>query len=189
MTDPSPSSTVLVVEDKEELAETFAAWLEPDHEVRLALTGHEALDLADETVDVVLLDRRLPDIDGREVLDRLRADGLDCRVCMVTAVQPDFDILDMGFDDYAVKPVFQDDLLDIVDSLMARSTYDEQMRELYSLASKLSTLEANKSQDELEKSDEYNRIKERFSKLRRASDSTRANLTSNQDYEAIFRAI
>ena len=111
MTDPSPSSTVLVVEDKEELAETFAAWLEPDHEVRLALTGHEALDLADETVDVVLLDRRLPDIDGREVLDRLRADGLDCRVCMVTAVQPDFDILDMGFDDYAVKPVFQDDLL------------------------------------------------------------------------------
>lgn len=189
MTDPPTSSTVLVVEDKEELVETLAAWLEAHHEVRTALTGHEALELADETVDVVLLDRRLPDIDGREVLERLRSKEISCRVCMVTAVQPDFDILEMGFDDYAVKPVFQDDLLDIVDSLLARSTYDEQMRGLYTLASKLSALEANKSQDELEASEEYQTLRERFTALRSESDTTRANLTSGQDYEAIFRAI
>lgn len=189
MTDASTGSTVLVVEDKEELAETFEAWLTADHDVRTALTGHEALDLVDRSVDVVLLDRRLPDLDGREVLDRIRTRGLDCRVCMVTAVQPDFDILDMGFDDYAVKPVFQDDLLDIIDSLTTRSTYDEQMRDLYALASKLSMLEANKSPEELTENEEYTQLKARFEELRSASDSTRKRLSATQDYEAIFRAI
>ena len=189
MTDPSSGSTVLVVEDKEELAETFEAWLATDHDVRTALTGHDALNKVDEGVDVVLLDRRLPDLNGREVLDRIRSRGLECRVCMVTAVQPDFDILDMGFDDYAVKPVFQDDLLDIIDSLTTRSTYDEQMRDLYSIASKISMLEANKSQEELEESEEYKKLKAEFDDLRSASDSTRERLTADQDYEAIFRAI
>lgn len=189
MTDSTPTATVLVVEDKEELAETFAAWLEPEYEVRTALTGREALEYADEAVDVVLLDRRLPDIDGREVLEKLRETGIDCRVCMVTAVQPDFDILDMGFDEYTVKPVFQDDLLDIVDSLLTRATYDSQMRELYSVASKLSMLEVNKSEAELAASDEYAALQEHFDDLRREVDSTRAALTNDRDYEAIFRAI
>jgi len=58
----------------------------------------------DETVDVVLLDRMMPGMSGQEVLAAIRERGLDCRVAMVTAVDADFDVIEMGFDEYLGKP-------------------------------------------------------------------------------------
>jgi len=79
-----------------------------DHEVRTAYSGEEALEKVDEDVDIVLLDRLLPDLPdlpGDEVLERVRERGLDCRVVMVTAVDPDFDIVELPVDEYIHKPV------------------------------------------------------------------------------------
>jgi len=59
----------------------------------------------DDEVDAVLLDRRMPDVHGDEVLARLREEGCDCPVIMTTAVDPGMDILEMDFEDYLCKPV------------------------------------------------------------------------------------
>jgi len=102
---------VLVVEDEPDLADLYAAWLGDEYRVRTAYGGQEALDEldeADDEVDAILLDRRMPGLSGDEVLAAVRERGIDCRVAMVTAVEPDFDILKMGFDDYLVKPVTSD---------------------------------------------------------------------------------
>lgn len=67
-----PRTHVLIVEDDEVLGDALAQWLRQDgHRVTLSRTGAAAL-LHDE-VDVVLLDYRLPDIDGFEVLRRLQS--------------------------------------------------------------------------------------------------------------------
>ncbi len=84
------------------------------YDVRRAYEGHEALELLDGEVNIVLLDRRMPGLSGDEVLSELRRRELHSRVVMVTAVKPDFDIIDMGFDDYLVKPVSKDDLFTTV---------------------------------------------------------------------------
>lgn len=52
----------------------------------------------DEDVDVVLHDCRMPDRSGGQTLERIREQGYDCRVAMVTAVDLDFDIVEMDFE-------------------------------------------------------------------------------------------
>jgi len=97
--------TVLVVEDESKLADTYAGWLSGTYDVRTAYSGSEALDRLDEGVAVCLLDRRLPDSTADEVIEDVTARYPGCRVALVTGVTPDFDILEMEFDDYLVKPV------------------------------------------------------------------------------------
>lgn len=60
MADPSPNSaSVLVVEDERNLADFYAEWLRKADRMKTAYHGEEALELLDETIDVVLLDRRM----------------------------------------------------------------------------------------------------------------------------------
>lgn len=146
---------VLVVEDEEGLAELYREWLSDEYCVSVAHTAGEALDLVDGSSDVVLLDRRLPDGSGSGVLEEIRSAGLDCRVAMVTAVDPDFDIIRMGFDAYLTKPVSQEDLHEVVTTLESRRNYDDQLGEYLSLVEKRSALEQSKPEAELETNEEY----------------------------------
>lgn len=147
--------TILVVEDETELVETFARWLRPEYKVITTRSADEALTEINDDIDVVLLDRRLPDRPGGEVLREIRDRGYDCRIAMITAVDPDIDILDMDFDDYIVKPVPKEELTNIVNRLLRLAEYDVRVKRSYGLASKLAVLEAEKSGQELEKSEEY----------------------------------
>ncbi|WP_224269447.1 response regulator transcription factor [Haloprofundus salinisoli] len=156
MTDQRP--LVLVVEDEVDLANLYAAWLDDEYRVRTAYGGREALSELDDEVDVVLLDRRMPGLSGDEVLDAVRERGIDCRVAMVTAVEPDFDIVEMGFDDYLIKPVTRESLLGTVSSLLRRSEYDDGVRELFALASKKAVLEAEKDDSTLTETPEYQQL-------------------------------
>jgi DNA-binding response OmpR family regulator len=182
---------VLVVEDEPDLADLYAAWLGDEYRVRTAYGGHEALDEldeADDEVDAILLDRRMPGLSGDEVLTAVRDRGIDCRVAMVTAVEPDFDILEMGFDDYLVKPVTSDTLRETVEGLLRRGEYDSEVQELFSLTSKKAMLESEKSASDLADNEEYQRLTERIEELRdRADESRDAVATDEEDYEKLFQ--
>lgn len=133
--------TVLVVEDDEAIAELYVRNLEPDYHVVTATTVEGALSALDSEVAVALIDRGLPDGEGREVVDAIVERGLDCRVAMVTGVKPDFDILDAGFDLYVLKPVSTSDLRAAVDTLFARSAYEDLLAECASVASRQALVE------------------------------------------------
>ncbi len=96
---------ILVVEDEDSIAEPLVEGLRREgFEVDRAATGEQAL--AAPAADVVLLDLRLPDIDGYEVCRRLRAHS-DVPIIMVTARGEEVDRvvgLELGADDYVVKP-------------------------------------------------------------------------------------
>lgn len=157
--------TVLVVEDETELVKTFGRWLGSEYEVITATSADAALNAINETVDVVLLDRRLPDRPGGEVLQKIREEGYDCRVAMITAVDPDVDILDMEFDDYIVKPVPQDELLAIVSRLLSLAKYNDRVKQSFRLASKLAVLEAEKSSQALQQNPDYQAKREKLEDL------------------------
>jgi two-component system response regulator MprA len=108
---------VLVVDDDEDIRVSLRR--------ALALDGHDAVLVGDaeaaletlrrnERIDVVVLDRGLPGIDGLEACRRIRHAGIDVGVLMVTAmgaVRDRVDGLDAGADDYIVKPFDVDELL------------------------------------------------------------------------------
>ena len=184
----SDTPTVLVVDDETEITALYGEWLSSSYNVRRAYNGEEALEEVDETVDVVLLDRRMPDLSGDEVLTEIRDRDLDCRVALVTAVDPDFDILELGFDDYLVKPVSRDDLHETVERLLRRSGYDDDVQQYFSLASRKATLEAEKPTSELEKSDEYAKLIEELDGLSDVLSATLSEL-DDEDFRAAFNAL
>jgi len=210
------AKTILVVEDDTSVTKLYVQFLEPDYTVLTAETATEGIDILREStaraepdptpsvddtdaetalgsdsetelaIDAVLLDRRLPDAPGEKVLDFIEENALDCRVAMVTGVEPDFDIIDMGFDLYIVKPVTRSELLDAVDTLFVRSEYGGLLREAASLASKRALLESEKSNEVLTASDEYSILLDRMSELDDELLDLAGSLSSD-DYRVMFR--
>ena len=182
------TQTVLVVDDEPDVADAYAAQLRERYAIRTAYSGQEALDAIDSSIDVVLLDRRMPEMSGDEVLQSLRSKGVETRVAMVTAVDPDFDIIEMPFDDYLTKPVSRSELFETVERLLTCAKYDSQFQEFYSLTSKLATLQANKSQSKLEDSEEYIELTERREDVREQLDETLSQF-SDDAFAAMFREL
>jgi len=166
----SGEAGVLVVEDEQDVAEAYATMLRDTYDVTVVNSGEAAVERLDSTVDVVLLDRRLPDISGDEVLERMDKEQLGCRVVMVTAVDPDLDIVEMGFDDYLVKPVPKETITAAVEQMIERNSYDAELQEIVALATKLATLEAKMDIGQLEESERYETLKRRYNELSRVVD-------------------
>jgi DNA-binding response OmpR family regulator len=185
MTEPA---TVLVVDDEPDVADAYAAQLEDEYIVSTAYSGQEALDELDDSVEVVLLDRRMPGISGDEVLDTIRDRGLKCRVAMVTAVDPDFDIIEMPFDDYVIKPVSREDLFDTIERLLTCAAYEQKLQEFYRVSAKYATLAASKSNSELETRTEFEELRRRRSELRAELDKT-VERFDDEDFAAVFREL
>ncbi len=185
MMSPEPA-TVLVVDDERDVADAYAAQLEEEFIVMTAYGGQQALDRIDASVDVVLLDRRMPDISGDEVLEKIHGRGLQARVAMVTAVDPDFDIIDMPFDDYVIKPVSRADLIETVDRLLTTSEYERQLRRYYSLTAKHATLLANKPQSELAENEEFQELEAEIDRLKEELEETITGF-SDEEFAAAFR--
>ena len=174
--DPAP--TVLAVDDEPDLVELYRVYLQDEYDVRLAKGGEEALSRMDDDIDVVLLDRRMSDLTGHEVLSEMRAAGYDAQVAMVTAVEPDVDVVDMPFDDYQTKPVSREDVRALVAVLLRRAEFDEQSQRFFALASKKAALEASG----LTGTDEYERVLTQIADTRAEVDTTLDRLSATDAF-------
>lgn len=186
MSDTHESPTVLIVEDDPGLMELYQLWLRADYELRIAFDGERALELVDGSVSVVLLDRRLPGLSGDEVLDRIRELGLDCQVVMVSAAKPNFDVLEMQFDDFVTKPMTREEIRETVARMNTLATYDRPFRSLYALVSKKAALEAELSQRELDPSEEYAALAAEISDLR-AQIAASPGDEHTDDFDRVFQ--
>jgi len=127
MTGPQPASngTILFVEDEEAISAPFARVLEREgFEAVVAATAAEGLELAERVEpDLVLLDLTLPDGDGRDVCRALRRDS-DVPIVMLTARGSELDRvvgLEMGADDYVVKPFSGAEVVSRIRAVLRRS--------------------------------------------------------------------
>ena len=118
---------IVVVDDEPSLTDLLAMALRYEGwEVRSAADGRSAIKLVHEfRPDVVVLDIMLPDLDGMQVLSRLRADRQDIPVLFLTAkdsVDDRIAGLTAGGDDYVTKPFSLEELVARLRGLIRRST-------------------------------------------------------------------
>jgi DNA-binding response OmpR family regulator len=120
---------ILIVEDERAVARGLEYGLRKEgFEVLWAETGRQALDLA-RTRDpqLILLDIRLPDISGFDVCRELRAEGRRQPILMLTARDEELDKvlgLELGADDYVVKPFSLRELTSRIRALLRRAYGD-----------------------------------------------------------------
>lgn len=178
-------SNVLIVEDERGLADLYAEWLAGEYTIRTAYTGKQAIEELGNTVDIVLLDRSLPDLSGDEILARIREQDFDCRVIMVTAVDPDLDILDLEFDDYLTKPVSGDDLRTTIERIERLATYDDLLEELYRCIATCSVLH-EENDISITDHESYSDLLDRIATLQEQVDVT-IEAFDTEEFEAAFR--
>lgn len=82
----------------------------------------------------------MPNVPGDVVLEEARQRNGTYQVSMLTAVEPDGDVLDLPYDDYLVKPVTKAEVTDVVERLVLRHSLERDLRELFRLTAKRSTL-------------------------------------------------
>ncbi|HRC41337.1 response regulator transcription factor [Nostocoides sp.] len=122
---------VLLAEDDEAIAIPLARALRREgYEVDVRGDGAEALEVALQGVDLVVLDLGLPGMDGLDVCRRLRAAGSSVPVLILTARTDEVDTvvgLDAGADDYVKKPFRLAELLARARALLRRGSVDPEV--------------------------------------------------------------
>ncbi len=127
MSDATPNGpSLLVVEDDSELSTSLLLYLESEgYEVTLAENGETALEEATRLpgYDLIVLDAKLPDLSGFEVLRQARDDGVRTPVLMLTGLgdhEHKVRGFQMGADDYLTKPFETEELVARIDVLLRR---------------------------------------------------------------------
>ena len=157
-TDASTDLHALVVDDEREVADAYALRVRGFCDVETAYSGAEALSIIDDAaIDIVLLDRHMPNMSGDDVLAELDEQGYYGRVIMITAVDPGFDVLEMPFDEYLCKPVDRKDVRAAIDQQRQVLAY-ETLGEYFGIESKRAVLEAEMSPEAVHDHEGYAEI-------------------------------
>jgi DNA-binding response OmpR family regulator len=117
--------TILVVEDEPSIAEVVGLYLQrAGYQVKTAVDGKAAMTMLEKEIpDLVILDLMLPEVDGLSLTRWLR-DRSDVPIIMLTARREEIDRitgLEMGADDYVVKPFSPQELVSRVRAVMRRT--------------------------------------------------------------------
>jgi DNA-binding response OmpR family regulator len=123
------AATILIVEDEYAVARGIQyALTQEGYTVAVARSGEEGLEFATtQAPDLIVLDVRLPGIDGFEVLRRLRAAGSRAPILVLTARDDEVDKvigLELGADDYLTKPFGLRELMSRIKALLRRAYGD-----------------------------------------------------------------
>lgn len=116
---------ILIVEDEHKIANSIKKGLEQElYTVDVAYNGSDGYDLASSSeYDVIILDLMLPDMDGLEICNKLRADNIHTPILILTAkgeIEDKVKGLNTGADDYLVKPFAFTELLARIKALGRR---------------------------------------------------------------------
>lgn len=176
----SDDPVVLIVEDDADLAALYGEWLGDDYAVRQAETGEAALWHHDDAVDIVILDRKLPDGRGEELLPRLRETDGDCQIAIVSGVDPALDLLELDIDEYIRKPVEREEFRRVVERLEARTEIEEALASYLAGLSKKRALETTHPGAELESDPRYRQLTEELETQRRRVDGLLSRLETDE---------
>ncbi|MGB0715969.1 MAG: sigma-54-dependent transcriptional regulator [Phycisphaerae bacterium] len=126
---------ILIIEDEQLIRWSLRQKMETrDYEVTEAANGHEAAEaLKNRSFDLILLDYKLPDTTGIDILKSIREDDGDVVVIMMTAystVENAVDAMKLGAFDYMTKPFDMERLMHVVDKALETTKLRREVREL-----------------------------------------------------------
>jgi DNA-binding NtrC family response regulator len=122
-----PKAKVLVVDDEEIVLKSCRRILEGEgHQVFTALSGKKAFEiLASQPIDIVITDIKMPEMDGMELLERMKKEYPDVLVIMITGystVQSAVQAMKLGAFDYIPKPFTPDEVTVVVERAMEKKS-------------------------------------------------------------------
>ncbi|MFW6082316.1 MAG: sigma-54-dependent transcriptional regulator, partial [Desulfosalsimonas sp.] len=125
--------SILVVDDQEAMRESMAAWLEKSgYKTSKAENGAAALDFLErEHCDLVLLDIKMPGMDGHELLKQIRHGHPETIIVMITAygsIESAIECMKAGASDYLRKPFNPRDLLLLIEKLTEKKEISDEYR-------------------------------------------------------------
>ena len=122
------SGKILIIEDEKKISDIVKSYLERDgFEAEVAETGEKALGLIKQKFDLIILDLKLPDIEGEEICRSVREIS-DVPIIMLTAKSSEEERvrgLGLGADDYVVKPFSPRELVARVKANLRRTRKEE----------------------------------------------------------------
>jgi DNA-binding NtrC family response regulator len=125
---------VLIVDDDRAIREGLLASLQDTYEVEMAENGEVALKtLGEDEIDLMLLDVRLPGMDGLEVLRRIKSENNPHSIVMMTGyatVEAAVEAMKLGAYDYLKKPIRFQEVKRVIDRALERKTLVEENRYL-----------------------------------------------------------
>ena len=120
----SDEKKILIVDDDKDIVKIVTTMLEGrGWDVTAAYNGREALDMVNASrPDIILLDIMMPEMNGIEVLKRIKKMDSGVRIVMITAfgdVESYLDSMELGAYEYINKPFETDELLDMIEKISA----------------------------------------------------------------------
>jgi CheY-like chemotaxis protein len=162
---------VLVVDDNEGCRDLYALWLEGSYDVQTAENGIAAIEQVHDGIDLVLIDRNMPGPDGIGVAEKMREDGYDGGLIMVSSEPLNFDLLSSPFENYVQKPAKRQDFIRAVDRFHRRTQLQNKLNEYYAATATLATLEAQYSGAAGDDCEEIARARRRVEQTRAAVEN------------------
>lgn len=121
------SANIVIVEDEEDLLELLEYTLQKEGYETIGFLNTKTVEqiLEEEEIDLIIMDRNLPGVEGSEFIAKLREEGIDVPVIFVSAKDKEEDIEEgfvRGGDDYITKPFNMKELVLRVKSILKRTS-------------------------------------------------------------------
>lgn len=116
---------ILIIDDEEKICEFIAAFLIKDgHSVSIANLGKEGIQkINNENIDLIILDRMIPDISGDEICKTIKNKNINTPIIMITAkteIDDRVEGFELGCDDYICKPFSPKEMVVRVNAMLRR---------------------------------------------------------------------
>lgn len=122
---------ILAIDDEQGMRESYMALLSDDYNLFLACDGGEAIEILNrEMVDLVLLDLKLPDMDGLELFRKIKEYDLSIDIILVTAygtIKSAVDAMKMGAYDYFIKPIDATEVTEVLKRCFERKKLSKEI--------------------------------------------------------------
>lgn len=178
-----PTATVLVCEENKTRADLYGLWLD-EYDVQTSLTKRQLVESVSSTTAVAVVNQSFGD-DAESVLEFLESHAPYCRT--VATRERTIPLSQRGFDRDLVRPVFEDELVECVETLLYRTNYQLTLQQYYRTTVALSAYEW-KADDSAANDERIDRLERRSARLRDFLADLRKNLT-DADVRTVVRSI
>jgi len=136
-------SDILIIEDERDTANLYQNYLEDEYCTTLATSGEQALEELCPEIDLILLDLNLPRMDGEDVIEAIENNEVEHtnpRVIILTTREPTPETLDYPIDKYKMKPIYRDDLHNLINDIALQNKFQHLSKTLFQKRSKRNAL-------------------------------------------------
>ena len=130
----SQNEKILIVDDEKNIRLTLEKCLTENYDIVTAVNGEDALNKFEvDKFEVVLLDMKLPGLDGLEILEKIKKKDKEVKVVIITgygSVETAVETMKLGAIDYLRKPFTPDEIKEVVNEVIARESSEVNKEEL-----------------------------------------------------------